>query len=77
MATLVATRHNPAIRRFYERPVNAGKLRTVALIAAMRTFTAILNARARDQESFTLNTPHPVDNEDGYSGHSDFSGWTG
>ncbi|MGH7184859.1 MAG: IS110 family transposase, partial [Pseudomonadota bacterium] len=36
MATLTATRHNPAIRAFYQRLLAAGKLKKVALIACMR-----------------------------------------
>jgi len=48
MATLTATRHNAAIRAFYERLVAAGKLKKVALIACMRKLITHLNAIARD-----------------------------
>ena len=48
MATLAATRYNPAIRVFYERLVAAGKLKKVALIACMRKLITHLNALARD-----------------------------
>ena len=48
MATLTATRHNAAIRAFYERLVIAGKLKKVALIACMRKLITHLNAIARD-----------------------------
>ena len=48
MATLAATRWNPAIREFYERLVAAGKLKKVALIACMRKLVTHLNAIARD-----------------------------
>jgi len=48
MATLTATRHNAAIRDFYERLVAAGKLKKVALIACMRKLVTHLNAIARD-----------------------------
>jgi transposase len=44
MATLVATRHNPAIRTFYRRLLVAGKPRLVALVAAIRKLLTILNA---------------------------------
>lgn len=44
MATLVATRHNPAIRRFYERLCAAGKMKKVALTACMRKLLTILNS---------------------------------
>lgn len=48
MATLTATRFNPAIRAFYERLVAAGKLKKVALIACMRKLITHLNAITRD-----------------------------
>jgi transposase len=48
MATLVATRCNPVIRAFYLRLLERGKLKKVALIAAMRKFLTILNAIMRD-----------------------------
>jgi transposase len=44
MAALVATRHNPAIRAFYERLCAAGKPKKVALTACMRKLLTILNA---------------------------------
>ena len=49
MATVTATRHNPAIRDFYTRLCRRGKPRKVALVAAMRKLLLILNAVARDQ----------------------------
>ncbi len=51
MATLTATRHNPAIREFYERLLAAGKLKKVALIACMRKLITHLNAMTRDHLS--------------------------
>lgn len=48
MATLVATRHNPIIRDFYARLLARGKLKKVALVAAMRKLLTILNAMLRD-----------------------------
>lgn len=47
MATLTATRHNPAIAAFYVRLLAAGKLPKVALIACMRKLLTTLNAMAR------------------------------
>ncbi len=47
MATLVATRHNPTIRRFYLRLQANGKPKKVALTASMRKLLTILNAMAR------------------------------
>jgi transposase len=49
MATLVASRHNPVIRAFYQRLVAAGKARKHALTAAMRKLLVILNAMLRDR----------------------------
>ena len=48
MATLVATRHNPVIRDFYQRLLERGKLKKVALTACIRKFLIILNAMIRD-----------------------------
>lgn len=48
MATLVATKHNPVIRTFYARLLARGKLKKVALVAAMRKLLTILNAIMRD-----------------------------
>lgn len=48
MGTLVATRHNPAIKEFYERLIEAGKPKKVALVACMRKLLSILNALMRD-----------------------------
>jgi transposase len=50
MATLAAIRFNPAIRAFYQRLCQAGKLPKVALIASMRKLLTILNAMVRDQQ---------------------------
>lgn len=47
MATLVAVRHNAALRTFYQRLVGAGKPKKVALVAAMRKLLGVLNAIAK------------------------------
>ena len=49
MATLSATRHNPAIRSFYGRLVAAGKPKKVALTACMRKLLAIVGAVLRNR----------------------------
>ena len=49
MAALVASRHNPVLRRFYRRLIDAGKPKKVALTAVMRKLLTILNAIVRDQ----------------------------
>jgi transposase len=50
MATLVATRHNPIIKAYYQRLVESGKKKMVALVASMRKLLTILNAMLRDQK---------------------------
>jgi transposase len=49
MAASVARRFNPAIRRFYDRLIGAGKPAQVALVACMRKLLTMLNAVARDR----------------------------
>ena len=44
MGALVASRHNPTIRDFYQRLLAAGKPKKVALIASMRKLLVTLNA---------------------------------
>jgi transposase len=41
---LVATKHDPVIKIFYQRLRAAGKAPKVALVACMRTVVTILNA---------------------------------
>jgi transposase len=50
MAALVAVRHNPILRTFYQRLVAAGKAKKLALTAAMRKLLVILNAMLRDRQ---------------------------
>jgi transposase len=49
MATLCATRHNPAIREFYGRLCAKGKPKKVALTACMRKLLVILGAVLRNR----------------------------
>jgi transposase len=49
MGALVATRHNPRIKEFYERLLAAGKPKKVALVACMRKLLSILNAMMRNR----------------------------
>ena len=48
MAALVASRHNPLIKTFYENLLERGKPKKVALVACMRKILVILNAMVRD-----------------------------
>jgi len=57
MGTLVATRFNPVIRRFYERLISAGKAKKAAITACMRKLLTILNAMIKH------HTPWHVDPE--------------
>lgn len=47
MATLVAVRHNPVIKAFYDRLVAANKPKKLALVACMRKLLTILNAMVK------------------------------
>ena len=49
MAALVASRHNPVIRAFYQRLLGGREARKLALTAAMRKLLVILNAMLRDR----------------------------
>ena len=48
MGAMVAKRHNPALKVFFDRLVAAGKPKMVALIAVARKLLTILNAIIRD-----------------------------
>ncbi|MER8706755.1 IS110 family transposase [Mesorhizobium sp. M1088] len=50
MAALVAIRHNPVLKAFRDRLVEAGKPKIVAVVATMRKLLTILNAIVRDQK---------------------------
>jgi transposase len=47
MATIVAIRHNPAIKAFYQRLKGLGKESKVAIVACMRKFITLLNFLAK------------------------------
>jgi transposase len=53
MAALVATRHNPTIKAFYQRLLVAGKKKKVALVAAMRKMLITLNAMVKHQQPWS------------------------
>lgn len=50
MATLVATRHNPIIRAFYQQLLARHKPKKLALVACMRKLLVILNTMAKTNE---------------------------
>jgi transposase len=50
MGAMVAKRHNPVLKTFFDRLVAAGKPKMVALIAVARKLITILNAVLRDEK---------------------------
>ncbi len=52
MPTLVAIRHNPIIKEFYDRLVKKGKKKMVALTAAMRKLLHIIFGVLKNEELF-------------------------
>jgi transposase len=50
MGALVAKRHNPVLKVFFDRLVAAGKPKMVALIAVARKLLTVLNAILRDKQ---------------------------
>lgn len=56
MATLVATKHNPQIKSFYERLCSAGKQKKVAITACMHKLLIIMNAMIKHNESWRTET---------------------
>jgi transposase len=57
MAALVASRHNPVIREFYQRLRQAGKPAKVALTACMRKLLVILNAMLKNHTHWEDRLP--------------------
>ncbi len=55
MAAMVATRHNPALKAFYDRLIKNGKKPIVALVAVMRKLITIANAVIRDHNAQQLS----------------------
>jgi transposase len=54
MGALVAIRHNPVIRAFYQRLRTAGKLPKVALTACMHKLLTVLNAMVKHRTPWQL-----------------------
>lgn len=52
MGAMVAKRHNPILKAFFDRLVEAGKPKMVALIAVARKLLTILNAILRDRRQW-------------------------
>ena len=54
MGAMVAKRHNPVLKAFFDRLVAAGKPKLVALIAVARKLLTILNAILRDNRPWQI-----------------------
>lgn len=52
MPTIVAKQYNPKVKAFYDRLVENGKPKMVALIASMRKLITILNVMIRDEKTW-------------------------
>ncbi len=57
MAALVASRFNPTIHTFYQRLLDSGKRKKVALVACMHKLLTILNAMLRDMQPWKEPLP--------------------
>jgi transposase len=59
MPTIVATKHNPVIRRIYLHLLAQGKAKMVALIACMRRLVILLNTMLKEHKTWSelIHTP--------------------
>jgi transposase len=57
MATLSAIRHNPVIKEFYQRLLDKGKLKKVALTACLRKLLVILNTLVKTGQAWNPALP--------------------
>jgi transposase len=60
MATLSAIRHNAVIKEFYQRLLDKGKLKKVALTACMRKLLVILNTMVKTGQDWNPPTLSPA-----------------
>jgi transposase len=58
MGAMVAKRHNPVLKVFFDRLVAAGKPKILALVAVARKLLVILNAIVRDNRPWTMEQAH-------------------
>lgn len=54
MGAIVAIRHNPIIKAFYDRLVERGKSKKLAITACVHKMLVILNAMVRDNKSWSV-----------------------
>jgi len=55
MPTLVAVRHNPILRAYYNKLLGRGKCKMIALVAVMRKLICILNTMAKNNQKWNPN----------------------
>ncbi len=55
MATLVATRHNPIVKGWYQQFLSRGKAKKVALVACMRKLLVVLNSMLKTKTRWQEN----------------------
>ena len=55
MGTLTAVRYNPTLKAFYQRLLDQGKAKKVALVACMHKLLRILNAIIRDRQPWQVS----------------------
>ena len=60
MAAFVASRHNPVIAPFYQRLLEQGKPKKVALVACMRKLLVILNAMLKQNQPWQAPASAPT-----------------
>jgi transposase len=58
-AALTSTRHNPALKIFYQRLIKAGKSAKVAIIAVMRKLLSIVNSVMKRRTIWESNVSIP------------------
>ena len=59
MGALVASRHNPVIRSFYQRLLASGKAKKLAITACMRKLLTILNGMVKNGQHWNPHTVKP------------------
>jgi transposase len=61
MSTLVAIRHNPILRAYYNKLLSRGKCKIVDLVAVMRKLICILNAMTKNNQEWNPNLTKSLD----------------
>ena len=56
LASIAACRHNPVLKAFRQRLIDAGKPKMLVVIATARKLLTILNAILRDKQPWRLQT---------------------